>query len=53
MVGFKKLKGCKSPGVDQIPAELIQAGGDITFWDPETYSFDLKQGKNCVTSRKR
>jgi hypothetical protein len=23
-----KLKGYKSPGVDQIPAELIQAGGE-------------------------
>jgi hypothetical protein len=31
-----KLKRCKSPGADQIPAELIQAGGggDITFRDP-------------------
>jgi hypothetical protein len=25
-----KLKGYKSPGSDQILAELIQAGGDIT-----------------------
>jgi hypothetical protein len=24
-----KLKNCKSPGIDQTPAELIQAGGEI------------------------
>jgi hypothetical protein len=23
----EKLKSCKSPGIDQIPAELIKAGG--------------------------
>jgi hypothetical protein len=27
-VAIGKLKGYKSPGVDQIPAELIQAGGE-------------------------
>jgi hypothetical protein len=27
-VAIGKLKSYKSPGVDQIPAELIQAGGD-------------------------
>jgi hypothetical protein len=26
-VAIGKLKRCKSPGADQIPAELIQAGG--------------------------
>jgi hypothetical protein len=31
------LKRYRSPGADQIPAELIQAGGNITFWDPQTY----------------
>jgi hypothetical protein len=31
-VSIGKLKTCKSPGTDQIPAELIQAGGgNITF----------------------
>jgi hypothetical protein len=30
-VAIGKLKRCKSPGTDQIPAELIQAGGDIIF----------------------
>jgi hypothetical protein len=28
-VAIAKLKRYKSPGSDQIPAELIQAGGDI------------------------
>jgi hypothetical protein len=27
-IAFGKLKRYKSPGVDQIPAELIQAGGE-------------------------
>jgi hypothetical protein len=27
-VAIGKLKSYKSPGVDQIPAELIQAGGE-------------------------
>jgi len=26
-MAIKKLKGHKSPGIDQIPAELIKAGG--------------------------
>jgi hypothetical protein len=25
---IEKLKGYKSPGIDQIPAQLIQAGGN-------------------------
>jgi hypothetical protein len=28
-VTIGKLKRCKSPGVDQIPAEVIKAGGEI------------------------
>jgi hypothetical protein len=31
-VTIRKLKACKSPGSDQIPAELIQArGADTAF----------------------
>jgi hypothetical protein len=30
-VGNGKLKRCKSPAADQIPSELIQAGGGIKF----------------------
>jgi hypothetical protein len=26
-MAIKKLKGHKSPGIDQIPTELIKAGG--------------------------
>jgi hypothetical protein len=26
-IAIEKLKRCKSPGIDQIPAERIQAGG--------------------------
>jgi hypothetical protein len=28
-MAIEKLKGHKSPGIDQIPAELIKAGGRI------------------------
>ena len=28
-LAIEKLKGHKSPGIDQIPAELIKAGGRI------------------------
>jgi hypothetical protein len=28
-IGIAKLRKCKSPGSDQIPAELLQAGGEI------------------------
>jgi hypothetical protein len=28
-IAVAKLKKCKSPGSDEIPAELIQAGGEI------------------------
>jgi hypothetical protein len=34
---IRKLRRCKSPGADQILAELIQAGGNITIRDPQTY----------------
>jgi hypothetical protein len=30
-VTIRKLKRYKAPGSDQIPAELIQAGGNIAF----------------------
>jgi hypothetical protein len=31
-IAIAKLKKCKSPGSDQIPAELIQAGGEILLY---------------------
>jgi hypothetical protein len=30
--GIARLKTYKSPGSDQIPAEHIQAGGEIILW---------------------
>jgi hypothetical protein len=32
-LAIKKLKRHKSPGTDQIPAELIKAGGKTIFYD--------------------
>jgi hypothetical protein len=31
-IAIAKLKKCKSPGSDQIPTELIQAGGEILLF---------------------
>jgi hypothetical protein len=39
-IAIAKLK-CKSPGVDRIPAQLIQAGGDIL---PSKIHHSLTQG---------
>jgi hypothetical protein len=41
-IAIAKLKKYKSPGSDQIPAELIQAGGEILVRDPQTHSFCLE-----------
>jgi hypothetical protein len=30
-IAVGKLKSCKSPGTDNIPAELIKAGGETIF----------------------
>jgi hypothetical protein len=30
-ISIGKLKRCKSPGADQIPAELIKAGGETLY----------------------
>jgi hypothetical protein len=32
-MAIEKLKSHKSPGIDQIPAELIQAGGRIIWYE--------------------
>jgi hypothetical protein len=34
---IEKLKSYKSSGIDQIPAELIQAGGDISHSESQNY----------------
>ena len=35
-MAIEKKKGCKSPGIDQIPSELIQAGGRAMRSDVHT-----------------
>jgi hypothetical protein len=52
-IAFAKLKKYKSPGSDQIPAELIQAGGEIllsaihkpinSVWNKEELSNQWKE----------
>jgi hypothetical protein len=43
-VAISELKTYKSPGSDQIPAELIQAGG-------ETLQFEIHRFINCIWSK--
>jgi hypothetical protein len=39
------LKSYKSPGTDNIPAELIKVGcGNVKFWDTQTYLFYMEWG---------
>jgi hypothetical protein len=55
-VTIVNLKNCKSPGSDQIPTELIQAGDDVllykihklinSIWNKEEL---LDQWKNYIT----
>jgi hypothetical protein len=48
-IAIAKLKKYKSPGSDQIPAELIQAGGEIYYCQISTNSsilFGIR--KNCL-----
>jgi hypothetical protein len=41
-ISILKLKNYKSPGSDQIPAELYQAGSDNdSVCDPQTHHFNL------------
>jgi hypothetical protein len=52
-MAIEKLKGHKSPGIDQIPAELIQAGGrticyeihklNIFIWNKEELPGEWKE----------
>ena len=51
-LAIEKLKSCKSPGIDQIPAELIKAGGRtipceihtliIAVWNKEVWPEEWK-----------
>jgi hypothetical protein len=44
-IAFEKLKRCKSPGIDQILAELIQAGGI-------TLRYGIRKFINCIWNKK-
>jgi hypothetical protein len=41
---IEKFKGYKSPGIDQIPAELIQAGGN-------TLCSEIHKCINCIWNK--
>jgi hypothetical protein len=41
-ITIAKFKKCKSPGNNQIPAELIQAISEILVCDLQTYLFHLE-----------
>jgi hypothetical protein len=43
-IAIEKLKRYKSPGIDQIPAELVQAGGD-------TLRSELHKLINCIWNK--
>jgi hypothetical protein len=57
-MAIEKLKGHKSPGIDQIPAELIKAGGRIirsevhkrviSVWNKEELPEEWKESVNCA-----
>jgi hypothetical protein len=60
-IAIAKLKRFKSPGSGQIPAELIQAGGEIlrskiyklikSIWNKEELPDQWKESYYCTSSR--
>jgi hypothetical protein len=52
-VAVEKLKRYKSPGFDQIPAELIRAEGETLLSEGHKLSGRSGRKKNCLTSGKR
>jgi hypothetical protein len=51
-IAIEKLKKCKQPGRDQIPAELIQAGREILLCSTNSLRmFGIR--KNCLISGRR
>jgi hypothetical protein len=43
VIAIGKMKSYKSPVTDQIPAELIKAGGwNNMFWETQTYLFYME-----------
>jgi hypothetical protein len=49
-IAIAKLKKYKSPGSDQIPAELIQAGGEILLSELHKLINSVWNKKNCLIS---
>jgi hypothetical protein len=48
-IAIAKLRSCKSPGINQIPAELFQAGGETKCSEIHKLFFFLIR-KNCLRS---
>ena len=44
-LAIDKLKSHKSPGIDEIPAELIKAGGGTIFLEIHKHYFYLEEGE--------
>jgi hypothetical protein len=49
-IAIAKLKKYKSPGSDHIPAELIQAGGEILLSASTNSLILFGKGKDCLIS---
>ena len=47
---INKLRGHKSPGIDQIPAEMITAGGRKFTWRFINLLFRFGRRTNCLKS---
>jgi len=51
-LAIDKLKSNKSPGIDQIPAELIKAGVEQFAWRFINLLFLFGRRRNCLKSRR-
>jgi len=49
-LAFEKLKSHTSPGIDQIPAELIKTGGKTICCEIHNLLFILEIRRNCLRS---
>ena len=49
-LAIDKLKSHKSPGIDQIPAELIKAGVEQFTWRFKNLLFLFGRRRNCLKS---
>jgi hypothetical protein len=49
-IAIGKLKSCKSPGTDQIPAELIKAGGETLHSEIHRLFVVYGIRRNCHSS---